>query len=147
MPDFTRAVIATTTADLSAYTDFLRQLQAGQVVTLPLEAGETPRQVMRHLNAAAGQLPLRVQRLPSDDQAVRFKVLPAEKREVRISEETKRARVEKARASRAARKGTLLPASTPEVEEPAASSTARAPSSSAPPQRTRRPRRSKTAPV
>lgn len=147
MPDFARAQITTSAADLSAYTSFLRTLQVGQVVILPLEEGETSRQVMRHLNAAAGQLPLRVQRLPSDSQEVRFKVLPANKREVRITEEAKRARVEKAKATRAAGTGTFLPSSAPEVGEPVDSSAASVPSASDAPQRKRRPRTSKAAPV
>jgi hypothetical protein len=46
---------------------------------------------------------MRLSRLPSDEQNVRFKVAPEEKRMVNLSEEARRARVEKARATRAAR--------------------------------------------
>lgn len=112
MPAFHRAQIATSTADLTEYLTFLRPLKVGQSVTLPLEAGDTSRQVMRHLNAAAGEVHLRLQRLPSDAATVRFKVLPPEKRSVQPTEEAKRARVEKARANRDARKQTPPPVST-----------------------------------
>jgi hypothetical protein len=106
MPDFARAEIATTTEDLTGYKNFLRKLAVGQVVTLPLEAGETSRKVMRALNAAAGQSGMRLSRLDSPDNAVRFKVVSPEKRVVNISPEARRARIEKARATRAARKTT-----------------------------------------
>ncbi|HEV2123206.1 MAG TPA: hypothetical protein VGW38_10580 [Chloroflexota bacterium] len=111
MPTFDRAQIATTTADLTDYTTFLRPLKVGQSVTLPLEPDETSRQVMRHLNAAAGEVHLRLQRLPSDEATVRFKVLPPEKRPVHLSEEAKRTRVEKAKATRAARQLPQAPVS------------------------------------
>lgn len=104
MPDFSRAEIATTTEDLSEYKAFLRKLTIGQVVTLPLEDGETSRRVMRALNAAAGENNMRLSRLPSDEQSVRFKVVPEERRAVNISAEARRARVEKAKATRASRK-------------------------------------------
>jgi hypothetical protein len=104
MPDFARAEISTTSEDLSAYKAFLRKLAVGQVVTLPLEDGETTRKVMRALNAAAVESNMRLSRLPSAEDSVRFKVVPEEKRTVNISPEARRARVEKARATRAARK-------------------------------------------
>jgi hypothetical protein len=103
MPDFSRAEIATTSADLSAYTSFLRKVQVGQTITLPLDPGETPRTVMRAVNSAASQLGVRLARLPSDQGVVRFRVISPEKRQIQISEEAKRARVEKARTTRAAR--------------------------------------------
>ena len=106
MPDFARAEIATTTEDLTSYKSFLRKLAVGQVVTLPLEQGETSRRVMRALNAAAEQSGMRLSRLGSPENAVRFKVVPAEKRVVNISPEARQARVEKARATRAARRRT-----------------------------------------
>lgn len=108
MPAFDRAEIATT-VDLNDYTTFLRPLKVGQSVTLPLGPGETSRQVMRHLNAAAGDVHLRLQRLPSDEATVRFKVLPPEKRPVHLSEEAKRTRGEKAKATRATRAARQLP--------------------------------------
>lgn len=103
MPKFAQAEIATTTEDLSGYKTFLKKLTVGQVVTLPLEEGETSRKVMRSLNAAAIESNMRITRIPSDDDVVRFKVVPEQKRSVNISPEARRARVEKARATRAAR--------------------------------------------
>jgi hypothetical protein len=102
MPDFTRAEITTGVQDLTAYTGFLRKLQVGQAVSLPLEEGESGRRVMRSLNAAAGQVGMRLTRLSSADGSVRFRVLSPEKRRVDLSDAAKRARVEKARATRAA---------------------------------------------
>jgi hypothetical protein len=104
MPDFARAEISTASEDLTEYKRFVRSLKVGQVVTLPLETGATSRRVMRSLNSAAQESSVRLGRLPSDNGAVRFKVLPEEKRQVNISEEGKRARVEKAMATRAARR-------------------------------------------
>jgi hypothetical protein len=103
MPKFAQAEITTTTEDLSGYKTFLKRLAVGQVVTLPLEEGETSRRVMRALNAAAAQSNMRLSRLASDEDAVRFRVVPEEKRSVNISEDARRARAEKARATRAAR--------------------------------------------
>jgi hypothetical protein len=105
MPDFARAAISTSSQDLGPYTTFLRRLDVGQVVNLPLEDGESPRRVMRSVNAAAAQLNMRVARLQSNRDALRFRVLSPEKRTVHISDEAKRARVEKARATRQARRG------------------------------------------
>ena len=102
MPDFGRAHVAETTEDLTPYKAFLRKLAVGQVVTLPLEAGETSRRVMRALNTAAQQSHMRLTRLASHDGLVRFKVAPPDKRAVNLSPEARRARVEKARATRAA---------------------------------------------
>jgi hypothetical protein len=104
MPNFARAEISTTTEDLTSYKNFLRKLTVGQVVTLPLEEGETSRRVMRALNSAAEQSGMRLTRLNSAGDSVRFKVVPSEKRVVNISPEARRARIEKARATRAARK-------------------------------------------
>ena len=103
MPKFAQAEIATTTEDLTGYKTFLKKLAIGQVVTLPLEAGDTSRKVMRSLNAAAAQSSMRLARVPSPQDVVRFKVVPEEKRQVNLSPEARRARVEKARATRAAR--------------------------------------------
>ncbi len=104
MPAFARAQIDTTAEDLQDYRSFLRQLRTGQEVTLPLEAGETSRAVMRRLNTAAQASTMRLQRLPSAKDAVRFRVLSAEKRPVTMDEEARRARTAKARATRAARR-------------------------------------------
>ena len=104
MPNFARAEISTTAEDLTNYKSFLRKLTVGQVVTLPLEGGETSRKVMRALNAAAEQSGMRLSRLESPTDSVRFKVVPPEKRVVNISPEARRARIEKARATRAARR-------------------------------------------
>src|SRR4029453_3432220 len=100
MPDFTSAEITTGTQDLTAYTGFLRKLQVGQAVSLPLEEGESGRRVMRSLNAAAGQGGMRLPRLSSADGSVRFRVLSPERRRLSISDAAKRARAEKARATR-----------------------------------------------
>src|SRR5262245_56751429 len=103
MPKFAQAEISNTGEDLASYKTFLRKLTVGQVVTLPLESGETSRKLMRALNAAAAQNSMRLARLGSADGSVRFKVAPMEKRTVNISPEARRARVEKARATRAAK--------------------------------------------
>jgi hypothetical protein len=103
MPNFTRAEISTTAEDLTEYKSFLRRLEVGHVVRLPLERGETTRRVMRSLNTAAEASGMRLTRLPSDGSAVRFKVATPEKRRVNLSVEARQARAEKARATRAAR--------------------------------------------
>ena len=105
MPKFAQAEISTTGEDLSGYKNFLKKLAVGQVVTLPLEEGETSRRVMRALNAAAAESNMRLSRLASGGDVVKFKIVPEEKRSVNISEEARRARAEKARATRAARGG------------------------------------------
>jgi hypothetical protein len=104
MPDFTRAQISNTTEDLTGYKNFLRKLTVGQTVTLPLEGTETSRKVMRALNAAASESSMRLARVPSPAGSVRFRVVSPEKRRVNISEEARRRRVEKAQATRAARR-------------------------------------------
>lgn len=104
MPDFTRAEISTHAQDLTPYLTFLRRLSPGNVVTLPLEPGESRRRVMRTLNSAAGQVKVRLSRVDAPEGTVRFRVLPPEKRAITMSEEARRARVEKARATRAARR-------------------------------------------
>jgi hypothetical protein len=58
---------------------------------------------MRALNAAAAQSSMRLTRMESSEGTVKFKVAPTEKRVVNLSEEAKRARTEKARATRAAK--------------------------------------------
>src|SRR3712207_4713521 len=104
MPDFARAQISNTTEDLTSYKTFLRKLTVGQTVTLPLEQGETSRRVMRALNSAAAESSMRLARVPSPNGAVRFRVVAPEKRTVNISEDARRRRVEKARATRAAKR-------------------------------------------
>jgi hypothetical protein len=79
MPNFARAEIFNTTDDLSDYKNFLKKLNVGQVVTLPLETGETSRKVMRALNAAASESGMRLARLPSPAESVRFRIVPTEK--------------------------------------------------------------------
>jgi hypothetical protein len=98
MPDFTRAEISTTTTDLTAYVTFLKKLSRGQTVTLPLDAGETTRTVMRAFNSAAAESRLRLARLNSPSGTVRFRVLAHGKRTINLTEEAKRARVAKAKA-------------------------------------------------
>ena len=105
MPDFGRAQISNTSEDLTGYKNFLRKLTVGQTVTLPLDDGETSRKVMRALNAAAMESNMRLARVPSSGGSVRFRVVPPEKRTVNISAEARRRRVEKARATRAAKRG------------------------------------------
>jgi hypothetical protein len=104
MPNFARAEISNTTEDLSGYKNFLRKLTVGQTVSLPLEAGETSRRVMRALNAAAAESSMRLARVASPEGSVRFRVVSPVKRTVNISPEARRQRVEKARATRAARR-------------------------------------------
>lgn len=104
MPNFAHAEISSTSEDLTEYTGFLRKLAIGQVVSLPLEEGESSRKVMRALNSAAKDCSLRLARLASDGHSVKFKVVPLEKRPVNISPEARRRRIEKARATRLARK-------------------------------------------
>jgi spermidine synthase len=104
MPDFANAEVSNETTDLTAYRTFLKRLEMGQTVTLPLQEGETTRTVMRALNRAAGDTHVRLARLPAADGAVRFRVLSGEKRQVTMTDEARRARVEKARATRAARR-------------------------------------------
>lgn len=104
MPNFSRAEISSTTEDLSGYRTFLKKLTIGQTVTLPLEQGETSRKVMRALNAAAQDSNMRLARVASPEGQVRFRVVSPEKRTVNISEDARRRRVEKARATRAAKR-------------------------------------------
>ncbi|MGH2369103.1 MAG: hypothetical protein ACRDI2_12975 [Chloroflexota bacterium] len=103
MPNFARAEISNTSEDLSQYRTFLKKLNVGQTVTLPLEVGETSRKVMRALNAAAAEAEMRLTRVASPEGSVRFRVVPPEKRTVNLSEEARRQRAEKARATRAAK--------------------------------------------
>jgi hypothetical protein len=110
MPDFTRAEISNTTTDLTAYITFLKKLSRGQTVTLPLEAGETTRTVMRAINTAAAESHLRLARLNSPSGTVRFRVLPPEKRTINLTEAAKWARVEKAQATQMRRRTEPSPA-------------------------------------
>jgi hypothetical protein len=75
MPDFAKATVSDTSRDLTAYLAFLHKLEIGQVVTLPLEAGESSRSVMRSLNQAAHAQHMRIARLTAGDGAIRFRVL------------------------------------------------------------------------
>jgi hypothetical protein len=100
MPDFSSAEITSETQDLTPYRAFFERLRVGQVVTLPLEAGEGSRRVMRALNTVAREHAVRLARLPSPADAVRFRVLPGEKRRVALAEDTKRARGAKTRTPR-----------------------------------------------
>jgi hypothetical protein len=104
MPNFARAEIADQTTDLTLYLTFLKRVSPGHVVTLPLETGETSRKVMRAINAAAAQSRLRLARLNSPSGTVRFRVLAPEKRTINLTDEAKQTRVEKARATREARR-------------------------------------------
>jgi hypothetical protein len=107
MPDFAKAEISNESQDLTAYRTFLKRLTVGQTVSLPLEESETSRKVMRALNSAAASSGIRLARLPSSNGEVRFRVLPPEKRSVNISDEAKRSRVEKAKATREAHRQEL----------------------------------------
>lgn len=142
MPDFSRAQVSTSGADLSAYSTFLRKLTVGQTVTLPLEEGETPRKVMRDLNAAASQSQMRLARVGSDSGAVRFRVVSPDKREVAISDDAKQARVAKAKATREAHRAERdqMPAADMNPGQDGATAAGGA-VQEATPQRTRRPRR------
>jgi hypothetical protein len=104
MPNFAQAEIRSPTEDLGEYKAFLRTLKVGQTVTLPLEPGESSRVVMRGINSVAAEAKMRINRLPSDEGTVRFRVMEAEKRAVNVTPQQLRARTEKARATREARK-------------------------------------------
>jgi hypothetical protein len=101
VPDFKNAQVTTDVEDLSQYKTFLGEFAQGQVVKLPLYHGETPRRVMRALNKAAAANNVRLIRLRSADDEVRFRITSPERRVVNLSEEARRARVEKARETRA----------------------------------------------
>lgn len=101
VPDFKNAEVTTVAEDLTQYNAFLAQYHQGQVVRLPLVEGETPRRVMRALNKAAAANGVRLIRLRSDEDHVRFRITSQQRRVVNLSEEARRARVEKARATRA----------------------------------------------
>lgn len=104
MPDFAKANISTTSEDLTPYRSFLRKLEVGQTVTLPLDHGESSRKVVHLLNLAAAENEMRLARLPSSNGSVRFRVVSPQKRAMNISEEGKRVRSEKTQATRAAKK-------------------------------------------
>ncbi len=105
MPDFSKAQVSIgRDEDLSEYRTFLKRLEVGLVVTLPLKPGESTRAVMRALNTVAQQNNMRLARLPSDKETVRFRVLSPEKRALNLSEETRTARVQKAKQTRARRR-------------------------------------------
>lgn len=59
---------------------------------------------MRAFNKAADQLGIRLARIVSSEDSVRFKVVPQERRKVNLSPEARRARVEKAKATRASKR-------------------------------------------
>src|SRR5690349_13001651 len=109
MPDFSRAQVSEGAQDLTQYKTFLKKLAVGQVVTLPLEQGESSRAVVRSLNSAAQQSDMRLTRLPSQGSAIRFRVASPQKRRVNISAEARKARAQKAQATRAAKRGTTAP--------------------------------------
>ncbi len=104
MPDFSKAVIGTVTEDLSEYVAFLKKRVLSEVCEVPLKPEETTRKVMRAFNKAADQLGIRLARIVSSEDSVRFKVVPQERRKVNLSPEARRARVEKAKATRASKR-------------------------------------------
>jgi hypothetical protein len=55
---------------------------------------------MRALNAAAAESGMRLTRLSADESAVRFRVVPPERRSVNVTPEARQARIEKARATK-----------------------------------------------
>jgi hypothetical protein len=69
---------------------------------------------MRALNSAAQDAGMRITRLESDASSVRFKVVPAERRTIQISPEARRARAEKARATKMRNRQQSAEASTAE---------------------------------
>lgn len=104
MPDFSKAVIGTVTEDLSEYLAFLKKRALSEVCEVQLKPEETTRKVMRAFNKAADQLGIRLARIVSSEDSVRFKVVPQERRKVNLSPEARRARVEKAKATRASKR-------------------------------------------
>lgn len=106
MPDFKNAEVTMVVDDLGKYRSFLEQYTIGQVVRLPLYAEETPRRVMRALNKAAASITVRLIRLRSEDHEIKFRVTNFQRRAVNLSEEARRARVEKARETRARNRAT-----------------------------------------
>jgi hypothetical protein len=70
--------------DLAPYKEFLQGFDVGEVVDLPLAADDRPRAIKRRLTIAAKQLSMRLRYRASDSSnAVRFKVMPLEKRKIR----------------------------------------------------------------
>ncbi len=99
---------------------------------------------MRDLNAAASQSQMRLARVGSDGDAVRFRVVPPDKREVAISDDAKQARVAKAKATREAHRAERdqMPAADADMNPGQDGATAAGGAvQEATPQRTRRPRR------
>lgn len=103
MPVFEKAVVSTETFDLGPLVKFLSPIQFGNRVSLPLSENETSRKVMRHLNRAAAKCGKRLVRIPCEENAVQFRVVPAERRTINMSAEQRAARVLKTKATRAAR--------------------------------------------
>ena len=105
MPNFQKAKIVDSAepVDLTPYLKFLEAMEIGYKVQVPLEKGETTRKAMRLFNRAAKTIGKRLGRMSSDSSTAAFRILPLEKRSSNISEDALRARVEKAKATRARR--------------------------------------------
>lgn len=110
MPNFQKAKITDSyeSVDLTPYVKFLEPIEIGFRVQVPLEKGETTRKTMRLFNRAAKKIGKRLGRVTSDNSTASFRVFPLEKRPANISEHASRARVEKAKATRDARRATLM---------------------------------------
>lgn len=112
MPDFTRAETSHTTTEFTAYVTFLKPRSRRHTVTLPREAGGTPRKVVRTPIRAAAESRLRLAGVPSPARTVRSGVPALETHAVHPTGggETMRARVQKVRAIRARQRTGSSPA-------------------------------------
>lgn len=84
--------------DLGPYKEFLATLQVNQVVSLPLEEGETARSIKRRLTVASKDVKMRIRYTSvadTPDGQVQFKVMPLEKRPMaKKGEKTKKEKQE-----------------------------------------------------
>lgn len=100
MPSFDQAQVAETVQDVEAYRKLIKPLKVGSVVTLPLTPDDTTRKVMRVVNRVGDEYGMRIMRLASAPEVVRFKVLSPHKRSINMTAEQRRERVAKARETR-----------------------------------------------
>lgn len=109
MPAFTQVKVAPlqngTNVDLTPYLKLLGDNnKPGTRITLPLEKGDRPRVVMRHINKAADQMGVRLRRIPTAASVVEVVIINPEKRPTSLTPEQIKARGEKIRATMLARK-------------------------------------------
>lgn len=109
MPAFSQVKVSRmqngTSVDLAPYLKLIEDNNTpGTRITLPLEKGDRPRVVMRHINKAADQMGARLRRIPTAAHVVEVVVMNPEKRPSSLTPEQMKARGEKIRASMLARK-------------------------------------------